>query len=76
MLKFEPAEAVGPALTVMALDTLPVETVELQALDASDVMVMVAEPAVVRPDTLNVPEPATVTVMVAVRPVADGKLLL
>lgn len=39
-------------------------------------MVMVGLPAFVKPVAVNVPEPAAVTVIFAVKPVAAGELLL
>ena len=74
ILLIVPSVMVGNGLTTMVFDTLL--TVLLQAPPVMFVTVMVALPAVVKPVAVNVPVPAVVTVIVAVKPVAEGELLL
>ena len=73
-------DIVGAAFTVITdvLFTLivPLPQVPPAAPEVRLVTVIVEDPAVVKPAAVNVPVPAVVTVIVAVNPFAEGKLLL
>jgi hypothetical protein len=74
-----PATAVGVARTVTVVvlfATMLVEHVPPAAPEVRFVIVISEVPAVVIPTAVNVPEPATETVIEAVRPVATGVPLL
>jgi hypothetical protein len=70
-----PVMATGDAVTVILAVLLADKVLEQVPFDI-DETVIVEAPAVVSPVAVNVPEPAVLTVIVAVSPVCDGEEVL